>query len=383
MAGVQVVVIGGGIGGLAVANGLRHAGFDAQVYERSAEETYAEVGLRLWRDTLNRLDRLGLDALPADVQTPDHSLRYLDRDGRRLIEYPSAATHAGTDSSRVVVHRKDLQKHLLSLLGPESVHRRKLCVRVENHEQHVTAYFADGTSVTGELLIGADGPFSTVRSQIHGRVKPQYTGTTYWQAVTEFDPQNLNPGVTWGLGARFSRHRLSGNRVYWYATGSAPVGTRSPDGEKAELLRRFGDWHAPIPELLRATDESNIRRIDIFERPPVPFWHEGRMVLLGDAAHPMPPDLSMGACLALEDAFTLTECLSSMPYHEAFPQYEGLRREATTRLSQLSRQFSFLGSLENPLAVWLRNQLARNIVDRLPNAWLSSLSQRVLKGLPL
>lgn len=381
MTGEKVVVVGGGIGGLAVAGGLRRAGFDAQVFERSPTLSMTRVGMRLWYNALYALERLGLDDMPPGFLVPDHEPVYWDPLGKRLFGAPENRPGTFTGETRVLVHRGDLQQHLLTLLGPECVHPGKLCLRVEEFPHHVTAYFADGTEASGDLLIGADGLNSVVRSGIHGKHKPSYTGYTSWQSLVSFDHARLRVGETWGRGARFAQNPLVNGEVYWYATANAPAGVRSPDGEKAELLRRFEGWHDPIPQLIQASDEALIVRTDIADRPPLDSWIRGRVVLLGDAAHPMTPNLSQGACQALEDAMILTECLRDSPRYEvAFARYQKLRMPVASRVTRLSRQVGVIGQLEHPLAVWLRNGLARQVLDHLPSLLVLRLKEAVLQG---
>ncbi len=170
---------------------------------------------------------------------------------------------------------------------------------------------ADGNEVEGDVLVGADGLHSVVRARLHGYKPPRYAGYTAWRAVITAPDVPLCPGESWGRGARFGHARVPGGRVYVYATRNAPEGVHGPGGELAELRRIFGAWHDPIPALLTAMEGADILRNDILDRPALRRWGTGRITLLGDAAHPMTPNLGQGACQALEDAVVLARQMGS------------------------------------------------------------------------
>src|SRR5262245_58495380 len=118
---------------------------------------------------------------------------------------------------------------------------------------------------------------------------------------------------TWGSGRRFGVVPLANHSVYWFATSDAPAGESDGPGLKKRLQNAFAGWHAPIVRILYATDEAAIIRTDICDRPPIASWVDGRTVLLGDAAHPMTPDMGMGGCQAIEDAIVLADTLVREP----------------------------------------------------------------------
>ena len=187
--------------------------------------------------------------------------------------------------------------------------------------------FDDGRETRGDLLVGADGLRSVVRSALFGPERPRYGGYTAWRAVTRFDHARVTPGETWGRGRRFGQWGMTGARIYWYATESVPEGEGDPpEGRKQGLLKLFRGWHEPVEDLIEATDESAILRNDVYDRPALRRWSVGRVTLLGDAAHPMTPDMGQGACQAIEDAVVLADCLTRWSeVAEALRAYESLR----------------------------------------------------------
>ena len=181
---------------------------------------------------------------------------------------------------------------------------------------------------------------------------------------------------SWGRGRRFGLAKLGRGRTYWYATKNAPEGEEDePVGRKGELLARFGRWHKPIPTVIRATEESRILRNDVCDREPIKRWGKGRVTLLGDAAHPMTPDLGQGACQAIEDAAVLAGCLKEEGETEAALRfYEALRVDRTAYIARQSRRLARIGQLENPLLCWLRGAVLKAIPQHM-------LMSRQLEGL--
>jgi 2-polyprenyl-6-methoxyphenol hydroxylase-like FAD-dependent oxidoreductase len=218
----------------------------------------------------------------------------------------------------------------------------------------------DGREREGSLLVGADGLRSAVREQMVRDGAPKYAGYTSWRGVTP--PCDLaEPGrvvESWGRGQRFGIVPIAGRRVYWFATANAPAGERDPG--KAALLDRFREFHAPVSALIEATDEEALLRADIYDRDPIDRWTEGRVVLLGDAAHPMAPNLGQGGCQAMEDALALARALAKQIDHRAaFAEYERERIGRANDFVRWSRSFGRAGQLESAPARWLRDLALR------------------------
>ena len=181
---------------------------------------------------------------------------------------------------------------------------------------------------------------------------------------------------SWGRGKRFGCAHIGKGRIYWFATRNAPEGERdgppgSPTGAKATLLELFEGWHHPVHELVEATGEEAIRRDDLYDREPLSgCWGEGRVTLLGDAAHPMTPNLGQGACQAIEDAVVLARCLQEPDAagREGIPgtlrRYEGLRTARTAKIVRRSRRIGQIGQLENALLCRLRDRALAMIPSR-------------------
>ncbi|WP_329259042.1 FAD-dependent monooxygenase [Actinoallomurus sp. NBC_01490] len=198
------------------------------------------------------------------------------------------------------------------------------------------------------------------------RPAPRYAGYTAWRLVV--DPPEGRPdtgGETWGRGERVGVVPLAGGGIYLFAVANAPEGARSPDGEPAELRRRFGGWHDPIPALLDAVSEEAVLRSDIYDLPPLKSYVNGRVALLGDAAHAMTPDQGQGANQALEDAVTLAALLDADPaVPSALAAYDRERRPRTQTIARRSRSTGVVAQWSSAPAVAVRNRLLRLVPPR-------------------
>jgi 2-polyprenyl-6-methoxyphenol hydroxylase-like FAD-dependent oxidoreductase len=187
-------------------------------------------------------------------------------------------------------------------------------------------------------VVGADGIHSAVRTALWPDAEPpRYLGRTAWLGVTDVAslPGDLTGSVTMGNGDLFLIHPVSRGRAYWALLTSEPTAGVRYDDEKAVALARVGDWHQPVPDLVRATSDQAVIRTDIRELPPLPTYVRGRAVLLGDAAHAMSPDRGQGAGHTLEDAVVLAHTLATAPTIDAaLVRYDTERRprdQATAR----------------------------------------------------
>jgi 2-polyprenyl-6-methoxyphenol hydroxylase-like FAD-dependent oxidoreductase len=261
-------------------------------------------------------------------------------DGRVLQTIPLSKANEKLGYDSVGFHRRELLQLLADAVDPASVHVGARLVRFEQDGTTVAAFFDDGREVEGSLLIGADGIFSTVRRQLFPDLDPRYAGYVVWRGVTHLTPRRGWPPHsvvrTMGREKHFGIAQLSEGRHFWYGTHDEPLSEPEVGGRKATLARHFGEWHSPIPELVDATREEAMLRHGIYELRPLKAWTNGRVTLLGDAAHPMKPSLGMGACQAIEDAVVLSYYLSKDEAPDALKSYEARRKPRTKQIVRWS-----------------------------------------------
>jgi 2-polyprenyl-6-methoxyphenol hydroxylase-like FAD-dependent oxidoreductase len=369
-----VLIAGGGIGGLATGIALRRAGFEVRVFERAPEIREIGAGLTVQSNAVLALRRIGLD------QTVIASGRVLGRgsgrrpDGSIISRADLAEVGRVVGAPAVAIHRATLQRLLLDALGTDSVETGREVARYEARLDGVSISFRDGGQAEGSLLIGADGIRSAVRAQMLGDGEPLYAGYTCWRGVTgEGGPVVEETTETWGPGRRFGSVPIERGKTYWYATLNAPAGGRDEPGRVRPFLEElFAGWHPPVAEILAATPEEAILRNDILHRLPAPRWVEGRVALLGDAAHAMTPNLGQGACQAIEDAVILADCLSrgAADPVSALRSYETRRKSRADSVVLAALRLGRLAQIENAAGRWLRDRLFALIPASMTRAQL-------------
>jgi 2-polyprenyl-6-methoxyphenol hydroxylase-like FAD-dependent oxidoreductase len=358
----KAIIIGGGIGGVTAAIALKRAGLDVTVYERAEELREVGSGLPLWTNALRALHKIGLTDDLEQLGVQVTSVRVSTWRGDTLTDTSNDKYLKRLDTITIVVHRAELLALLLKTLGEDRVQLGMNCVGFTQDEIGICARFEGGQEVRGDVLIGADGIHSIIRTQLFGLIKPGYVGYTCWRGLAHISRTGLETWA-WGKGCQFGITPMSQGRAYWFVQKYAPEGEKDkPGGKKSEVLKMFHDWHDPIPAVIETTAETDILRNDIYELKHLRQWSQGRVTLLGDAAHAMTPNLGQGACQAIEDAVALGKCLkNTTDIPAALKLYE---KQRVTRANNITRLAHLIGqSVQwgNPILSGARNTIIRNI----------------------
>lgn len=358
----RAVVIGAGIGGLAAAIALKQTGWDVAVYERAPELCEVGAGISLWTNAVKVLRKLGVGEAIESVAATIRQSEVRSWRGHLLLATDLTNLNHKLGAPSIGIHRADLQAKLADALGHEHIHTGMTCVSYTQDEKGANALFAEGDEIRGQILVGADGIKSLVRNQLLGPEPPRYAGYTAWRGVGLIGHPAVPLGLTvlaMGRGSQAGLLPIGGGRTYWFATANVPAGqTAGPGGHKADLMARFKDWYPAIPAAIEATDASAILRNDIADRPPVRKWSDGRVTLLGDAAHPTTPNLGQGACQAIESAWVLARSLANAESAPAgLLAYEQARFDRTAEITNQSWRLGKVFAYENPVKCWLRNRL--------------------------
>ncbi|SCL41853.1 salicylate hydroxylase [Micromonospora pallida] len=345
---IRVAVVGAGIAGLALAAALRRAGIDCHVYEQAERLTEVGAGVQVAPNATRLLHQLGLrEQLRAVAVAPQAiEMRRWD-DGRILQRTPlGSLCRQRFGAPYYALHRADLHAGLLSLVPPDRVHLGARLVAVTQRADEARLHLADGTTVAADLVVGADGIHSIVRDQIVAD-RPRYSGQTIYRGLVPADrvPFLLTePRVRLWLGP--DQHLVcypvsSGRQVSFGATVSASdwrAESWSARGDVADLAAAYAGWHPDVARLIGAA--GTVNRWALHDRDSIDRLSSGRVVVIGDAAHPMLPFQAQGANQAIEDAVVLALCLADAGPDDldaALRRYERIRLPRTTRIQQQSR----------------------------------------------
>ncbi|MER5979519.1 FAD-dependent monooxygenase [Streptomyces sp. NPDC001857] len=330
----RAVVIGGGIGGLTAAVALHRGGWRVTVLERASSLAPVGAAISLAPNALRALDVIGVGDRIRDLAAwqGDGGLRAPS--GRWLSRSDADAAAARFGGPLVLLHRATLIDTLAALLPADAVRTGTPGTLTDPGDTGPSGRPARVTTPDGELeadlVVAADGIHSAVRRALFpGHPGPVYSGFTTWRVVIPVPGARFASHETWGRGRIWGTHPLKDGRVYAYAAAMTPVGGHASDDEKAELLRLFGDWHHPVPAVLAAARPEDVLRHDVHHLArPLPAHHRGRVALLGDAAHAMPPTLGQGGNQAVEDAIVLAH------HGDDLAAYTAARLPRTTTISR-------------------------------------------------
>ncbi|KUJ64194.1 monooxygenase [Streptomyces albus subsp. albus] len=372
----RAVVIGAGVGGLTAAAALHQQGWSVTVLERAATLEAVGAGIALAANAQRALDVIGLgrEVRALDAWHTDGGLR--TPRGRWLSRTDSQAAARRYGDPIVLLHRATLIGLLLSRLPEGTVVTGTAATLIDpGAAEHPARVGAGDQEFEADLVIGADGINSRTRAVLFpGHPGPVYTGRTSWRVVVPALDRTFLPHETWGRGMMWGSQPLKDGRVYAYAAATAPPGGHAVD-ERAELRRRFGNWHRPVPDILDAADPAAVLRHDIHAMTtPLPAYHRGRTVLLGDAAHAMPPNLGQGGNQAIEDAVVLAHHLADgNPPGAALAAYTRDRLPRTMGVVRRSLRAGRLATMDSLPGVLLRNGAFTAAALLAPGAALRAL----------
>jgi salicylate hydroxylase len=388
---MKALVIGGGIGGLTAGLCLHEAGIDVELHERNPVLTEVGAGIQISPNGFKVLQRLGLGpGLEAVAFRPQSLDMRMGQSGAQIFSIPIREQSLSRYGAPYLhVHRADAQDLLAKAFRervPGALHLARELTSISQDAEGVTATFADGTSATGDVLIGADGIHSAVRRNLFGDQPARFTCNVAWRIVVPADDvlrRLVPPSATVWVGP--GRHVVT----YYLRRGELVnfVGVVERDGWEKEswtepgslqdLQRDYQGWASPVTEVIARAKECF--RWALFDRDPLGRWSEGRATLLGDACHPMLPFLAQGAVMAIEDAWALSRHLAKgTSIASALSGYEVMRQPRTSRVQLGARRQMGVYHQRSPLRqlavygpMWLAANVAPSVVNSL-NDWLYS-----------
>lgn len=370
----RVLIVGAGISGLGTALGLKRRGVPYTLIERAPALREIGAGIQLWTNAVYALEQLGLLAETESIGQPVERMIFRTSAGKRLVDIPIAElAAAGGARPPLVVQRPQLLSMLADAVGDESLELGVSMTGFEQDADGVTVSLDDGRELRGSALVAADGARSAVRAKMLPGTDVEYRGYQYLRALAPPMQTSIGPGQSSFLLGRGDRFGIEcGHKwTYWFAVIVTPEGTQdSPRGRKQDLLDRFGSFGSPVPEAIEATPEESIGRTDIYDLDPLERWVDGRVVLIGDAAHAITPNRGRGAAEALEDAVALSESLGDADslagedVRRALQAFEARRRGPAISIQKSTRKIGEIANWSNPVQCTIRNVLMKNVISR-------------------
>jgi salicylate hydroxylase len=377
----KVVIIGGGIGGLAAALALLRRGLDVEICEQAPQLKEVGAGIQISSNGTRVLYALGLEDALARVQVLPQ---------RRVIRHWSsgetwnwfdlgAVTRQRYGTPHVMLHRADLHGVLADAVRaakPDAVKLGRRCAAIETVDGHALVRFEGGETVQAAYVIGADGIHSVVRAALFGADKPEFTGYVAWRGLAPMDslPPHLAQmqGTNWlGPHGHVLHYPVRRGEIMNFITfverDDWQIESWVTQGTRDELANDFRGWHDDVHEIIRRIETPY--KWAMMVRGPMPRWSKGRVTLLGDACHPTLPFLGQGGVMAIEDGYIVAACLARYfdDPERALTRYEAIRRERTAavvRKSHDNSRSAFSPALADPAAVaievareWQRERL--------------------------
>jgi salicylate hydroxylase len=362
-----VAVTGAGLGGLTAALALRKRGFDVTVFEQASELREVGAGVQLGPNAMRVYAALGLERTIADFSfVPEAHVVRSGKTGAAIATTQMKGVYeAQYGIGYHTMLRADLQGALAAQLPAGVLQFGKKCRAVDSRADGVTLQFEDGTTFDCDVAVGADGIHSAMREHLLGKDSPRFTGTVAYRGVADAAtlPKDLLTGdvsVFIGPGASFVYYYIRrGELVNWVALveeSSWRQESWSAEGDLADVKRLYEGWCPVVGDLISHAERCY--KWALFDRDPLPRWVDGRIALLGDAAHPMMPYLAQGGCMAIEDGYVLAHELAKAPEapERALRAYQTARLPRASRVQLMSRKVARVNQTPS-----LGARIARNL----------------------
>ncbi len=370
-----ILIVGGGIAGLATAAGLAKAGIACEIVERAPAWAPVGAGIVLGVNAMRVMRALDLEPEIAAAGTAlgrgaitDHAGRPLGATDFALLEPEFGPT--------IALHRAALHEVLLGAAKDVPISLGTSVEEIEQHGDRVHVRMTDGREAAYGLVIGADGLRSRVRELLFGEEDLVYSGYTCWRCVVDLEAERVELREMWGRGQRFGLVPIGGGRTYCFATSNAPRGQADPlDGRLERFRACFAGFGGQVPDVLAALRSPEELIHNDLEERRAGRWHDGRVALIGDAAHAMTPNMGQGAAMALEDSMVLVELArEGLPVEELLPRLHERRSPRVHWVQSQSRRIGRMGQLEGRFVCRARNALLRVIPDSTSTSALRKMA---------
>ena len=364
-----VNIIGGGIGGLALANALQNEGIDFNLFEQAPLITEVGAAISISKAALDILEKLELGWFVKAAGYETGKFHISDKNLKNI-------RISSTEFPVTIIHRAKLIDILVSRLPKEKIHLNAKLTGIRNETEFSELSFSNGLKFSSGCTAIADGIHSISRQQIFPDLKIRYTGQAIWRGITSLKwPEQFLHTYTeiWSNTKRFLFVPMDSSNIFWLAVKNATIGGKDdPSTIREELLRDFQDFHPFVKELINQS--SNFIRNDLADLGTEKRkWWKDKIVFIGDSIHATTPNLAQGGCQAIEDAYCLSLLMkkSSEDFSKSFPTYQKLREKKVSFIVDTSWRFGKMA--QNPVS----SRLAKYIFKYMPESEVVKLEKRL------
>lgn len=343
---MKITIIGAGMAGLTTGIALKKFGHEVAIFEQTEQILPVGAAISLWSNGVKCLNYLGLTDKIAQLGGQMDNLAYVDGlTGDVMTQFSLNPLIEEVGQRPYPVSRAELQNMLMDEFGREDIHLGKKMLAMKDHVDYVTVSFADGSEISTDLLVGADGTHSMTRAYVLGeQVERRYAGYVNWNGLVDISSE-LAPADQWttfvGEGKRASLMPVADNRFYFFFDVPLPLGLANDRSQYKSLLKEyFQGWCPQVQNLIDRLDEQKTNRVEIHDIEPFADFYKGRVVMVGDAAHSTTPDIGQGGCQAMEDAIYLARSLqiNTLGLQDSLRRYQNKRNERANELVLRARK---------------------------------------------
>lgn len=370
----RILIIGGGIGGMALGLALRQRGIEFIVHEKYDHFQHLRSAFLIWSYAAKEL--INLDVPMHDVAAPLETLEIHGRKGSVVCEMPIGRVSRAHGCDSFEVNRLRLAKAMAEMLG-DDLRMGSCCDDVQTNNGMATAMFTDGSTDEGDLVVGCDGAHSAVRQVLHPDASLKMFGSGGWIAVLDGHPDGLLPNRQmefWQPGVKAGLADIGNNECRWYVAMNGTVPDMHAKPTLAQVHEALPDAHASLQAAIDATPEDQLVLTQAGDLLALEPWFKGRVVMLGDAAHATSPYAGMGACTAIRDAVVLADMLAEGGDMETTLQaFQDCRKPISDAVISNSRKGLDLSASHSRLKAWIRDMKFSHIPDSAMNGIVESM----------
>jgi 2-polyprenyl-6-methoxyphenol hydroxylase-like FAD-dependent oxidoreductase len=364
-----VNIIGGGIGGLTLANSLQSEGIDFKLFEQAPRITEIGAAIGISKAALDILERLDLCTHVKNAGYETRNFHISDKNLKNIRV-------TSTESPVTIIHRAKLIDILVSRLPKEKIQLNTKLTNIRNETEFSELNFSNGLKLKSRCTAIADGIQSISRKQIFPGIKIRYAGQAIWRGITTMNlPEQYRHTYTeiWSNTKRFLFVPMDSTTIFWLAIKNAAIGGEDdPDAIRQKLAQEYHDFHPFVKELL--LNSSNFIRNDLADLGTEKRkWYQDKIVFIGDAIHATTPNLAQGGCQAIEDAYCLSLLMkkSNHDFSEVFPTFQSMREKKVSFIVNTSWRFGKMA--QNPIS----SRLAKYFFKYVPNSTIIRLERKL------